>query len=232
MQGTEGTAEGTESPFEGAHADGIAGTYRQRKLQRRVRIADASERNLAFALSEINNLALALELPESAREASARLYRRISDGNLTRGRSTDVVVAATLYAGCRECRIPVKLSDFEEASGIPRRSIGRTYRSIVDSLHISMEPENPEDFIDAICDRLNRDGETRSTARGILMLALDNGAGSGCTPSGLAAASVYLACERLGIRETKKNVAKAAGITQMTMDARCRDISSRLDVKV
>ena len=50
--------------------------YRLRKWQRRIRVSDATERNLAFALSELDRMASHLGLPRNVREAAAVIYRR------------------------------------------------------------------------------------------------------------------------------------------------------------
>ena len=61
--------------------------YRLRKWQRRVRISDATERNLALALSGIDRLASGMGLPRTVRETAAVIYRKAALKNLVRGRS-------------------------------------------------------------------------------------------------------------------------------------------------
>ena len=72
--------------------------YRLRKWQRRIRVSNATERNLAFALSELDRMASALGLPRNVRETAAVVYRDAVDKNLIRGRSIEGVAAAALYA--------------------------------------------------------------------------------------------------------------------------------------
>ena len=80
--------------------------YRLRKWQRRIRVSDATERNLAYALSELDRMASSLGLPRNVREIAAMLYRRAVEQRLIRGRSIEGVAAAALYAACRQSRIP------------------------------------------------------------------------------------------------------------------------------
>ena len=77
--------------------------YRLRKWQRRIRVSNATERNLAFALSELDRMASGMGLPRNVRETAAMVYRRAVTKNLIRGRSIEGVVAASLYAACRQC---------------------------------------------------------------------------------------------------------------------------------
>ncbi len=102
--------------------------YRLRKWQRRIRVSNATERNLAFALSELDRMASALGLPRNVRETAAVVYRDAVDKNLIRGRSIEGVAAAALYAACRQCSVPRTLDEIAEVSRVSRKEIGRTYR--------------------------------------------------------------------------------------------------------
>ncbi|MFQ6086574.1 MAG: TFIIB-type zinc ribbon-containing protein, partial [Candidatus Bathyarchaeia archaeon] len=77
--------------------------YRLRKWQRRIRVSDATERNLAFALSEISKIANALNLPKNILETASVIYRRAVKERLIRGRSIQGVTAAAVYVACRQC---------------------------------------------------------------------------------------------------------------------------------
>ena len=100
--------------------------YRLRKWQRRIRVSNATERNLAFALSELDRMASALGLPRNVRETAAVVYRDAVDKNLIRGRSIEGVAAAALYAACRQCSVPRTLDEIAEVSRVSRKEIGRT----------------------------------------------------------------------------------------------------------
>jgi transcription initiation factor TFIIB len=50
--------------------------YKLRKWQRRVRVSDATERNLAVALSELSKLSSGLNLPKNILETASVIYRR------------------------------------------------------------------------------------------------------------------------------------------------------------
>ncbi len=80
--------------------------YKLRKWQRRVRVSDATERNLAVALSELSKLSAALTLPKNILETASVIYRRAIKKRLIRGRSIHNVTAAAIYMSCRQCGIP------------------------------------------------------------------------------------------------------------------------------
>jgi len=52
--------------------------YRLRKWQRRIKVSNAAERNLAQALQELERMASNLSLPKDVRETAAVIYRKAS----------------------------------------------------------------------------------------------------------------------------------------------------------
>ncbi|MDY7081708.1 MAG: TFIIB-type zinc ribbon-containing protein, partial [Halobacteria archaeon] len=63
-------------------ADRRAQMKRLRKWQNRIRTSGSKERNLQFALGEIDRMASSLNVPESTREIALMIYRRALDENL------------------------------------------------------------------------------------------------------------------------------------------------------
>jgi len=112
--------------------------YRLRKWQRRIRVSDAAERNLAFALSELDRMASQLQLPRNLKEMAAVLYRKAVMEHLIRGRSIEGVTAACLYAACRMAKIPRTLDEIEEVARVDKKEIGRSYRFIARELNLKL----------------------------------------------------------------------------------------------
>ena len=93
-----------------------AQVYRLRKWQRRIRVSDATERNLAFALSEISKMSNNLNLPKNILETASVIYRKAVKEKLIRGRSIQGVTSAALYLACRQCGLPRTLDEISQAS--------------------------------------------------------------------------------------------------------------------
>ena len=100
--------------------------YRMRKWQKRSRVSNATERNLAMALAELDRMASRLELPKSVREAAAVNYKKAVDKRLIRGRSIEGVAAASLFslAWKRSSRSSMNISS-GAASGASETSSSR-----------------------------------------------------------------------------------------------------------
>lgn len=206
--------------------------YRLRKWQRRIRVTDATERNLAFALSEADRMASALGLPKNIREIAALIYRKAVEKNLIRGRSIEGVAAAALYAACRQCGVPRTLDEVSRVSRVGRKEIGRTYRFVSKELGLKLLPTSPRDYIPRFTSALNLNGEVRSKAVEILRQAKEKEIISGRGPTGIAAAAIYIASVLCGDRRTQKEVADVAGVTEVTIRNRYKEMAEELDIEI
>jgi len=206
--------------------------YRLRKWQRRIRVSDATERNLTFALSELERMASHLILPKSVRESAAVLYRRAVEQRLIRGRSIEGVAAASLYAACRKCKVPRTLDEIARISRVGKKEIGRSYRFIARELKIAIPPTNPIDYIPRFTSALSLSGKVQSKAIEILKDAHEIGLTSGRGPTGVAAAAIYIASVLLNRRRTQRDVAEVARVTEVTVRNRYKEIVERLSLEI
>jgi len=206
--------------------------YRLRKWQHRIRTSKSGERSLAQGLTEINTMASKMALPRHVRETAAVFYRRAATKNLVRGRSIDEVVAATLYASCRKCQVPRTLDEIASYSGIDRKSIGRTYRTITRELDLRLLPQSPRDYIPRFCNRLKLGMEVQRKAKEILDKVEQRELASGVAPSGVAAATIYIAATLSNTPCTQKEVAEVAGVTEVTIRNRYKRITDALGIEL
>ena len=206
--------------------------YRLRKWNKRMRVSGAGERNLAFALSELDRDSSRLGIPRSVREDAAIIYRSAAKNKLIRGRSIEVVVASALYAACRRCNIPRTLDEIAIASNVSKKQVGKTYRFLSRELNIKLKPTSPSDYISRFASKLGLSGEVQAKAIEIINKAVDAGLSSGKGPTGVAAAALYIASLLLGERKTQKEVSEISGVTEVTIRNRYKELSEKIDMVV
>ncbi len=202
--------------------------FRLRKWQ--YRISTALERNLKLALAELKRVSSYLKLPQSVEEEAARIYRRAVEKGLVRGRSMESVVAGSLYAACRRDEVPRTLDELSEASGIDKKEIGRTYRFVTRELGIKILPSNPVDYIARFASTLGLSSLSQSKAVEILDMAQKSELTSGRGPTGIAAAALYVAALMNGEKRTQRDVADVAGVTEVTIRNRYKELLSKLNL--
>ncbi|MDO9324275.1 MAG: transcription initiation factor IIB, partial [Methanoregula sp.] len=154
------------------------------------------------------------------------------DKNLIRGRSIEGVAAAALYAACRQCSVPRTLDEIAEVSRVSRKEIGRTFRFISRELSLKLLPTSPTDYVPRFCSGLTLKGEVQSRTIEILRLATEHELTSGKGPTGVAAAAIYIASILGGERRTQREVAEVAGVTEVTIRNRYKELAEKLNIEI
>jgi len=224
-----GTEIGTSSDLYSLDGKDRNKFFRLRKWQ--YRISTAIERNLKLALAELKRVSSFLKLPQSVEEEAARIYTLAVQRGLVRGRSMESVVAGALYAACRRHEVPRTLDELSEASGIEKKEIGRTYRFVTRELQITVMPSNPADYIARFASSLKLSPESQSYAVEILNKAQKVELTSGRGPTGIAAAALYVSALIHGEKRTQREVADVAGVTEVTIRNRYKELLDELDLE-
>jgi transcription initiation factor TFIIB len=202
--------------------------YRLRKWHRRIRVSDATERNLAFALSEMSKITNHLNLPKNILETASVIYRKAVKNRLIRGRSIQGVTAAAIYVACRQCGVARTLEDISQASSMSKKEVGRSYRFLIKELHYFIKPVKPSQYITKFCNQLTLQGKVEEIAHKILLAAEKLKLTSGRGPTGIAAATSYIASVLTGERKTQREVAEIAQVTEVTIRNRYKELVQRI----
>jgi len=203
--------------------------YRLRKWHKR--LIESKDRNLSFALSELQRIVSYLNLPKSVHERIARYYEEAVEKGLVRGRSIESVIAALVYAVSRQFGTPRTLDEIAEASGLEKREIGRTYRYISRELKIRILPADPKDFVPRFCSILGLSDRVQAEAIKILKKAEKLDITSGKGPTGVAAAAIYIACVLTGEKRTQREVASIVNVTEVTIRNRYKELVEKLGLE-
>jgi transcription initiation factor TFIIB len=181
----------------------------------------STERNLRIALNEMGKLKDKLALTDTVIEKAAYIYRKAMEKKLVRGRSIQGLVAACLYAACRNTETPRTLYDVAEGMNIRKKDIARCYRLIHRELELKMPVVDPVKGVSRIASIAQLSEKSKRKAIKILNQAKETGLVAGKDPMGIAAASLYLACITTGEIKSQKQISLASGITEVTIRNRC-----------
>jgi transcription initiation factor TFIIB len=195
------------------------------------RVSTSIERNLRLAMSELRRVASFLNLPPVVRDEASRIYNYVLQRGLVRGRSMESVIAACIYSACRSYNIPRTLDEISNASDVERKEIGRTYRFIVRKMGIKSTPSSPKDYVSRFASVLHLSPKTQNEALRILKRAESSELTSGRGPAGIAAAALYVAALLNDEKKTQREVADIAGITEVTIRNRYKELLDKLDLE-
>jgi len=205
---------------------------RLRKWQIRARVHSSVDRNLAQAMAELDRLADKIHVPDSVKEKAALTYRKALDRGLVRGRSISAIIVASLYASCRFTETPRTLKEIAEASLIRKKDIARCYRLLNYELGFKMPIADPIRNIPKIASKIGVSEKTQQRAVTVIKEAEKKRVVSGKDPMGMAAAALYIACVLEGEKKTQKDLAEAAGVTEVTVRNRYRGLKEALNLDV
>ena len=202
--------------------------YRLTKWHKR--LIKSKDRNLSFALSELQRIISFLNLSRPIHERVARYYEEAVNKGLVRGRSIESVVASLTYAVSREFGSPRTLDEISEASGVEKREIGRTYRYIARALKVRILPADPMTFVPRFCSMLGLSDKVQAKSIEILKKAKKHDITSGKGPTGVAASAIYVACVLIGEKRTQREVADIVGVTEVTIRNRYKELIEKLGI--
>jgi transcription initiation factor TFIIB len=141
------------------------------------------------------------------------------------------VIASCIYAACRSYNIPRTLDEISNASEVERKEIGRTYRFIIRKIGLKVTPSSPKDYISRFSSTLHLSPQSQNEALKILQKAEVSELTSGRGPAGIAAAALYVAALLNDEKKTQREVADVAGITEVTIRNRYKELLERLDLE-
>jgi len=202
---------------------------RLRTWDSRSQAHSSADRNLRHALNEMDKLKDKLALTNAVIEKAAYIYRKAMEKKLVRGRSIHGLVAACLYASCRNTETPRTLDDIANGINIRRKDVARCYRLIYRELELKMPVVDPVNGISRIASIAELGEKSKRKAITILNEARRTGLTAGKDPMGIAAAALYLACISTGEIKSQKEISIASGVTEVTIRNRCAGLRKMLN---
>ena len=199
---------------------------RLRTWDNRSQTHEPVDRNLRQALGELNKLKDKVSVSANVLEKAAYIYRKALEKKLVRGRSISAMIAASLYAACRDTETPRTLKDIADAANVKRKDISRCYRLLHFELELKMPVVDSIQCIARISSKLKISEKTKRYAIKVLKEAQERKESAGKDPMGLAATALYLSCVKNGVSITQRDLAEAAGVTEVTIRNRYKGLKT------
>ena len=188
-------------------------------------------RNLRRAFVQLNRIYASLKLPNSTKGEAERLYLRALKKDLIKGHSIiGMVAACILYVAkknrnnIREKEVAAQIKGYIESKN-PQRHVRKCYLILIKELGLKPQLIDPLSLIPRYVSELGLDQEVECLATEFYQKYAPHINFNGKNPKGIAVASIYLACRTLKIRVLQIDVAKVAGITDVTLRERMKDFN-------
>lgn len=210
-----------------------------RKWQQRIRVSSPRERRLANVLAKMGETCDGLSLSKNVLETASMIYRNL-DGHVdVKGKSVVSITAATIYMACKQCEVVRSLEEI--CRGIcPAKDVksktklaARYYRTMVMEMGQFAAPVVTMDkYISKIANMTQTEVRVERLALEIAEKTKDSSISDGKAPNGIAAAYLYVASVLLGQNVLQRDVSSVAGVTEVTIRNRCKEILTCYKLKI
>src|ERR1700739_123025 len=189
----------------------------------RSRLHTPKDRSLNQAFFQLDVLKDKLGLSDGIVEKTAYIYRKALSNNLTRGRTICGVLSA-----CREMGAHRTLDDIATACNVKRKELSRDFRILHSRLDLKIPQQDPMKCIAKVANKVKLSEKTKRKAAEIMTNVMKEEISAGKDPMGLAASVLYLSSIKSGEAVTQTSIAEAAGVTEVTVRNRFKDLKSKL----
>jgi transcription initiation factor TFIIB len=200
---------------------------RLRTWDHRIQLHGSKDRNLKQAFLLLYTLKGKFNLSDMIIEKAAYIYRKALTKRLIGGRSIDAVLVAAAYIAIRESLSSVSLKEISKVSNIRLCTIARLVRLLSLELDISIPITDPAICVTKVGNILGLSEKTKRLSLKLMSHIKDIEYSGGKKPMGLAATVLYAACSKTGEYISQKEIANAAGVTEVTMRTRFRDLKAK-----
>jgi transcription initiation factor TFIIB len=187
------------------------------------------DRSLRQAFFQLDVLKDKLGLSDSIVEKTAYIYRKAQSRRLTRGRTVSGVLAAAVYIACREMGAHRTLDDIAIACNVKRKELSKDFRVLHTRLDLKIPQQDPMKCIAKVASKAKLSEKTRRQAAQIMSSVTREEISAGKDPMGLAASVLYLSSIKNGETITQSNIAEAAGVTEVTVRNRAKELRNKLE---
>ena len=210
-----------------------------RKWQQRIRVSSPKERRLANVLAKMGKTCDSLNLSKNVLETASMIYRNL-DGHVdVKGKSVVSITAATIYMACKQCAVIRSLEEICRGM-CPAKDVksktklaARYYRTMVMEMGQFTAPVVTMDkYISKIANMTQTEVRVERLALEIAEKTKDSSISDGKAPNGIAAAYLYVASVLLGQNVLQRDVSNVAGVTEVTIRNRCKEILTSYKLKI
>lgn len=155
----------------------------------------------------------------------------------SRGKQVAGVASAATYLACRKCEVNRSLGEVAERSYLNKKVVAKYYRQMVKDMEMSSVPmASIQKHISKLFNNLNATTKMPEKVERLAISISTKASGasmsSGRSPAGLAAAFLYVSANLLNEHLPQRDVAEAAGITEVTIRKRCKELFENFNISV
>lgn len=175
------------------------------------------ERSLLHVMESLNTNATNNGIPSSIIEDAKMMYKSISDKKISRGDNRNGLIASSVYMSCKTNDVPRSAKEIAKMFNLNITTMTKGCKKFNDIMKMSTKSSNPYDFIVRFCSKLNRN-DIVDICNYVIEKAEEYSIVSENAPPSIAAGCIYLVSVHYKMNISKKEIAKACEISEVTIN--------------
>ena len=175
------------------------------------------ERTLFNIFEMLSIHALNNGISKSIIDEAKVLYKQVSEAKISRGDNRSGLIASSIYVSCKNNKVPRSTKEIAKIFNLKTATLTRGCKKFQEIMKINMESTTADDFINRFCSKLGLDNARKDLCRKVVQIAEDHSLISENTPPSVVAGSIYLCNIVYSWNISKKDLALACDISQVTV---------------
>lgn len=207
----------------GGGADGDASRKHKRP---NISSDSAKVKRMQRNMTRIQEVADCLSLPKKIVETALDIYAEAEKQGINmRGSERESMAVAVLFIACRKAGMARSLKEFEEASGISKRRIGKSFMSLQRRLELEVKQATTEEYVQRFCSKLGLPNKTQMIAHTVAKKADGLELSRGQAPVAVAASVVYLVAAYTNAKRSIQEISDVTMIGEKSMKRVCKELN-------
>jgi transcription initiation factor TFIIB len=175
------------------------------------------ERSLYNIFENITVNAINNGISSSIIEEAKAFYKKVSESRISRGENRSGLIATSIYMSCKSNNVPRSTKEIAKIFNLKSTTMTRGCKKFNDIMRMNLESSHPLDFLQRFCSKLNLPNNMREIVKKIIQKADDLNVICENTPPSIAAGCIYLCNTAFNLGMTKKTIADACNVSQVTL---------------
>jgi transcription initiation factor TFIIB len=158
------------------------------------------ERVLCNIFDQLAVSASTHSLPSCILEEAKNLYKRVSDGRITRGANRAAIIAVSMYVACKKCGVPRSHKEVAAMFDMKPSQLTKAchaFHAIVQDA--DAQSSVPADFVGRFCSHMDLAPGVTDLVRGVVQRADGLAIVCDVMPPSVVAGAVFFVCRELGM---------------------------------
>jgi len=183
------------------------------------------ERSLYKICCKITAKGKSAGLPKIITERAKELYSIVKKVNISRGDNREGLIASCVWHACKDMGVPRSSAEVASIFGIKQADMTRGIKYFRENWRLAnkqddqicLDSSNPINFIERYCSPLGVSRKIKHIVEFVSIKSILKGIVDDNTAPSIAAGAIFLTCNLCNKNITKKDVAKACKISEVTI---------------